>query len=243
MSDTTALLTDAAMEALAFADLYDTVPPADRALPTPCSEWSIADLAEHVAAGAFRDAESFHRARLGTTSPPGEVVIAGAPAAAIRLSVDHLRNALDAAPAEWPDVPMAFGAYSAADALQCLIIEFGVHADDLRIAVGDDGSTLSSATRRALFGFGERYLLLQAEPLECPPVTFTLSAPAATMSVTWTGSRWRPGASAAGECRITGTDDAIARLMLRRLDVTDPRLDVLDPARLAPIFASAIRPL
>ena len=243
MPTTAPLIADAAAEALAFADLLDTVAPADRTAPTPCADWTIADLAEHVAAGAFRDAESFHRARLRTASPPGEVVVGGDPAAAIRLAIDHLRAAHDAAPTPWPDIPMAFGPYPVADALSCLVIEFGVHADDLRIATGDPRSALSQPTRHALFGFGELYLLMQAAPLENAPVTFTLSSPAATMSITWTGSRWRRGAGSARECRITGPDDAIARLMLRRLDITDARLNLHDPAGLAPLYPFAIRPL
>lgn len=241
MPSLTRLADDAAAEALAFADLLDTI--GDLSAPTPCGAWTIADLAEHVAAGAFRDAESFHRARLGTASPPGDVAIGCNPAAAIRFAVEHLLAAVDSPPEAWPTVPMAFGPYPVAEALQSLIIEFGVHADDLRIATGDRAPTLSAATLHALFGFGELYLLLQAEPLQTAPLTFTLAAPATTMSVTWTGSRWRRGASAIRECRIAGSNDAIARVMLRRLDVTDPRLDVLDPAHLAPLFSTAIRPL
>lgn len=243
MTTLTHLADDAAAEALAFADLLDSVPSADRSAPSPCDGWTIADLAEHVAAGSFRDAESFHRARLGTASPPGDVVIGGDPAAAIRFSVDHLLAALESPPADWPTVPMAFGPYPVAQALQSLIIEFGVHADDLRIATGDRHSVLSSAALHALFGFGELYLLLQAAPIEAAPVTFTLVAPTTTMSVTWTGSGWQRGASADRQCRIAGSDDAIARLMLRRLDITDPRVDVVDPAGLAPLYPAAIRPL
>jgi hypothetical protein len=40
-----------------------------------------------------------------------------------------------------------------------------------------------------------------------------------------------------------GSDDAVARLTLRRLDITGPRIDLLDPQHLAPLFPCAIRPL
>ena len=161
----------------------------------------------------------------------------------IRSAADHLSDAVQALPSDPGIVPLPFGPYPVADALRCLIIEFGVHADDLAIAVGSRQPLFSSATLAALFGFGELYLLMQAQPLESDAVTLSLAVPSTTVSITWTGSRWKRGAGAARECRIAGSDDAIARLMLRRIDVTDPRIDVLDPARLAPSLTSAIRPL
>lgn len=235
----------AAAEALAFADLVEGLAPERHRDPTPCAGWSIGDLGTHVATGALRDAEAFHRARFGTDCPPGELELPydADLAATIRLGVDHLNTALARPPHRWPPVPTPFGPYAVDDALRCLVIEFGVHLDDLRRALGDDHSAYSAATRDALFGFGELYLLLQAEPLETPALTFTLAAPSAIMSVTWTGHQWTRGFGAPRECRVTASDDAIARLMLRRLDITDSRVDLLDPAGLAPLFASAVRPL
>lgn len=242
----TTLVGAAISEALAFADLLGQLTPDQLAAPTPCTEWTIADLAAHVAAGLFRDAEAFHRARVGSTGPPADLDLDGSVAlpAVIRSAADHLSGAVRTLPSD-PGivVPLPFGRYPVADALRCLIIEFGVHTDDLAIAAGTRQPLLSSATVAALFGFGELYLLMQAQPLESDAVTLSLAAPSAAMSITWTGSRWRRGAGAARECRIAGSDDAIARLMLRRIDVTDPRIDVLDPARLAPSLTSAIRPL
>ena len=170
-------LADAAIaEAIAFADLFDKLEPDRRRSPTPCAAWTIDDLAAHVASGAFRDAEAFHRARLGTASPPGDLTVEDTDLAeAIRLSVNHLRSALDHAPSRWPIIPIPFGHYPAATALQSLIIEFGVHHNDLAIAAGDG--------------------------------------------------------------------DDVARLMLRRLEIDHPRLELGDPAGVAPLFADAIRPL
>jgi uncharacterized protein (TIGR03083 family) len=233
-------------EALAFADLLDHLTPDQHTAATPCAEWTIADLAAHVAAGLFRDAEAFHRARIGSPVPPAEADLDGSVAlpAVIRSAADHLSGAVRMLPSDPATVvPLPFGPYAVADALRCLIIEFGFHADDLEVAAGSRQPLLSSATVAALFGFGELYLLMQAEPLESDAVTLSLAAPSQAMSITWTGSRWRRGAGAARECRIAGSDDAIARLMLRRIDVTDPRIDLLDPARLAPSITSAIRPL
>jgi uncharacterized protein (TIGR03083 family) len=232
-----------AAEALTFADLLDRLDAADRTAPTPCAAWTIDDLAAHVASGAFRDAESFHRARLGTSSPPAELAFSGDAASAIRLSIEHLRAALDRPPASWPMIPMAFGPYPADAALQSLVIEFGTHRNDLEVAMGDP-APFSPATLDALLGFGELYLLLQAAPLETDPMTLTLDAPSSTMSITWDGRRWARGAAdGTPRCVVAGSDDALARLMLRRLDITDPRLTVDDPAHLAPVLATAIRPL
>jgi len=237
-------LTEAvATEALTFADLLDRLDPVERTAPTPCTAWTIDDLAAHVASGAFRDAESFHRARLGTSSPPAELAFSGDPASAIRLSIAHLRAALDHPPAHWPTIPMAFGPYPVVAALQSLVIEFGTHRNDLEVAMGEP-APLSRATLDALLGFGELYLLLQADPLEAAPMTLTLDAPSSTMSITWDGRGWARGAAdGTPRCVVTGSDDALARLMLRRLDVTDPQLNLDDPTHLAPLFATATRPL
>lgn len=91
MPELTHLADAAVAEALAFADLFDRLDVERRAAPTPCAAWTVDDLATHVAVGAFRDAEAFHRARLGSASPPGELDLDGVdPAAAIRLAVGHL---------------------------------------------------------------------------------------------------------------------------------------------------------
>lgn len=241
-------LTDAAIaEASAFADLLDTVPTSRRTASTPCARWSVDDLAAHVATGAFRDAEAFHRARFGTVSGPGELVLAGESGQTsdrIRLAVDHLRAAIRNGPEKWPLIPLPFGRYPAAPALQMLTIEFGVHRNDLEVAVADPDAGFSAATLAALFGFGTNYLLLQAEPLDERPLSFRLVAPSTTMSITWDGVHWKAGAEA-GEicCCITGSDDMIARIMLRRAAITDERLVLDDPAGVADRFAAAIRTL
>jgi uncharacterized protein (TIGR03083 family) len=243
MPSLTHLADAVAAEALTFADLLDRLDTAERAAPTPCAAWTIDDLAAHVASGAFRDAESFHRARLGTSSPPTELAFSGDAASAIRLSIEHLRAALARPPASWPMIPMAFGQYPAEAALQCLVIEFGTHRNDLEVAMGDP-APFSRATLDALLGFGEFYLLLQASPLEATPMTLVLDAPSSRMSITWDGRRWARGApEGTPRCVVAGSDDALVRLMLRRLEVTDPRLTVDDPTHLAPVLVTAIRPL
>jgi hypothetical protein len=146
-------------------------------------------------------------------------------------------------PSHWPNIALPFGNYPVRAALQCLVIEFGTHRNDLEVALGDRSTGFSRPTLDALLGFGEQFLLLQAAPLESGPVTFVLDAPSATMSITWDGRRWAPGEGQGRRCAITGSDDAIGRLVLRRLDVTDPRLTVGACAELAHLFAAAIRPL
>ncbi|WP_102143730.1 maleylpyruvate isomerase family mycothiol-dependent enzyme [Mycobacterium hubeiense] len=242
MTTLTKLADEAAAEALAFADLLDET--VDRHSPTPCEGWTIDDLAAHVASGIFRDAESFHRARLGTSTPPGELALDSKDfAEAIRLGVDHLRDAVDRGPSPWPTVPMPFGGYPADVALQCLVIEFGVHRNDLAIARGDLQAPFSPATLEAMFGFGELYLLMQAAPMGSGPIGFTVVAPSKTVAISWDGSAWSAGPGDGPQCRITASDDAAARLMLRRLDIFDPQISLDDPAGVADRFADAIRPL
>lgn len=224
------LLTAATGEALAFADLLESLDPAQRRSATPCADWTIDDLADHVAVVCFRDAESYHRARAQITTPPGELTLANPDLpGAIRLAVGHLQAAFDQAPSQWPVIPAPFGDLPVAAALRSLILEFGVHLDDLRVAIGERHSTFSPATIEAILGFGELFLLRQAQPLESGPVTLRLNAPSKSMAITWTGKDWAPGAGA-DEHRVNGSDDAIARLMLRRAEADD-------------LVAAAIRPL
>ncbi|WKG02008.1 maleylpyruvate isomerase family mycothiol-dependent enzyme [Mycolicibacterium sp. HK-90] len=226
----TDLLDDASHEALAFADLLESLDPAQRRSPTPCAGWAIDDLAGHVAVVGFRVAEAYHRARLRITTPPGDLTLANPDLpAAIRLAVAHLRAAFDQAPSRWPVIPAPFGDFSVAAALRTLVLEFGVHLDDFKIATGDLRSTFSPATVDAIFGFGELFLLRQAQPLESGPVTVRLNAPSKSMAITWTGQRWEQGPGA-DEHRVDGSDDAIARVMLRRGPVDD-------------LVGAAIRPL
>ena len=223
------LLDAATAELRAFADVLDGIE--HRHLPTPCAGWTVRDLAAHVAVGAYRNAEATHRARIGSLSPPGELDLGDAdPVTVIRQASDHMHAAF-AATENWPPIPLPFGTYPVDIALGCLIIEYGTHLADLKAAAGLVDSALSEATRAALFDFGERYLLLQAEPLDSGPVTLTLAAPAKTMSITWTGDGWTEGAQATEEHRVDGDDETVARLMLRRLPDEDP------------LVAAAIRPL
>lgn len=215
------LLTAASHEALTFADLLESLDPTQRRSPTPCAGWTIHDLADHVAVVCFRDAEAYHRARAHITTPPGELTLDNPDLpAAIRLGVGHLQAAFDQAPGRWPVIPAPFGDFPVAAALRSLILEFGVHLDDLMVASGDRHAKFSAATIEAIFGFGELFLLRQAQPLESGPVTLRLTAPSKSMAITWTGKTWEPGAGAE-EHRVEGSDDAIARLMLRRGEADD----------------------
>ncbi|WP_299563697.1 maleylpyruvate isomerase family mycothiol-dependent enzyme [uncultured Mycolicibacterium sp.] len=241
--DLTATTAAAVTEATAFADLLDGLDPDSWTAPTPCTDWTVAGLAQHVARGLARDAEAFHRARLGSTTPPGEIAFRDEDLAdAIRLSADHLRAAVAAGPPDWPPVGLPFGRYPADAGMQCLVVEFGVHRNDLARAVKDPTVPFSAATRTALFGFGALYLLRQAEPVGTP-VCFVVEAPSVRMAVTHDGRRWRAGTGDAPRCVVRTDDDTAARLILRRCEITDPAIELDDPAGLAGLFATAIRPL
>lgn len=235
---------DAAIaELLAFADLLDTVHPDRHSDPTPCDGWTIDDLARHVAAGACRSAEAVYRARLGSTTTPNEIDLTTTDyATVIRASAAHLRAALHNPPPDWPAVPIAIGAYPFDLAMQCLVVEFGVHHNDLARAAGELDAPFTRATVDALLGFGELYLLRQASPIDVP-ATFTIQTPSASMSISCDGQVWSAGDHGGPRCVINTSDDAAVRLMLRRLDIADPQISVDDPAGLADRFADAIRPL
>ena len=88
---------------------------------------------------------------------------------------------------------MPFGHYPATTALQSLIIEFGVHHNDLAIAAGDADAPFTAATLDAVFGFGDPTYCCRRRPSRPGPLCFTLTAPSKSMSITWDGVTWTDG--------------------------------------------------
>ncbi|HEX2576202.1 MAG TPA: maleylpyruvate isomerase family mycothiol-dependent enzyme [Aquihabitans sp.] len=232
-----------------YADLLERADGADLARPTPCEGWDVAELSDHVARVAFQQAEAFHRARWGITEPPGPATSLGiAPTGLpdmLRATADDLRDVVAAAgERRWGPVPLPFGTLPAGTAAAALVLEYGVHRYDLASSLGDQDVALSPRTAEAVLGLADGLLLLLARPIEGRPGAFRLTAPDVTVTLAWDGRSWSnapvPGAPV---CEVHGTAHDLALLVMRRIEVEDPRLDVDDPGGLAPRFDLAVGPL
>jgi uncharacterized protein (TIGR03083 family) len=219
----------------AFAATLRSLDAADLARPTPCPGWTVADLAGHVATGAFRQAEAFHRARVGATGAPGEVTTDAPPdrlAALVDAATDHLRAAVepDRSDEAWAPVPLPFATLPAPIAAAGLLLEYGVHHHDLQSALHGGEATLSTPTSEAILGLAP-LLLPTLAPAQGPdPIAYRLRSATAEITLAWTGTAWQQQIpDGAPTFTVEGPDEAIALLAMRRTTTDDARLTVDDP--------------
>lgn len=128
------------------------VPAAAWERPTPCAEWTVAQVLQHAAL----DQEAWGAA-VGGTQPPGENPFApsgrlGAEPAA------YIDRALDASAPAWKEIgqdsgpvptPLPQGALAPAVAAGAAALDAAVHAWDIAVATGQ-GSPLAPGLARAL---------------------------------------------------------------------------------------------
>lgn len=115
-----------------MAGLIDQLTADDRTAQTPCTEWTVDDLLEHVCQGGQMVAGG-----LRGQAPPDDApdVLADGPAAGWKQTVAALRDAAT------PDVltathQMPFGEVSGEKALAVIIADHATHAWDLAQATG-----------------------------------------------------------------------------------------------------------
>jgi uncharacterized protein (TIGR03083 family) len=238
----------ATVELLGYADRLDNVADSQWQLSTPCAEWDVAALSKHVAAVAFQQSEAFHRARFAVTQPPSTVTVPVDPselADCLRRSAEHLVAAEKAqADRRWPNIPLPYAVLLVGAAVGALILEYGVHRYDLSVALSDPSPALSAVTIDTVLEFGELFLLMQARPIESDPIQFEIRAADSTMRFAWNGESWiNDLLHGVRLCRITTTNAVAALLMLRRIDLDDPRIEVDDVAGISSMFFSGVAPL
>ncbi len=247
MTDLSARFATAIGEVRALGAVLGTVTDADWGRPTPCDDWTIAELADHVSAVGFQQAEAFHRARVGGTDAPGELSLraTGAELAmVVAQSADHLAAAEALMQGRaWPPIPMPFMTLPAPSALGAIIIEHAFHTHDLHQALGRD-EPLSAAGCDALLELGDAFLVLQARPAEADAIGFELVAPSKRMVLGWDGDEWSDRLSPGMRpCTIEGSDEAIALFMMQRLPADSPELAITGRTELADRFRRLVQPL
>ncbi len=112
--------------------LADGVTPAQWSAPTPCSEWDVRALVNHLAMGNLLFA-----AALSELPPPDFAdYLSGDPSAELRRSSEALLNAFDIPAVMSKTVKVPFGEVPGAVAMHLRMVEGLVHGWDLATATG-----------------------------------------------------------------------------------------------------------
>ena len=202
---------DAAFDALdAFRErLRDADPTSATRLP----EWDIDALARHVAAVAWQQGEAFHRARVGATHAPSYLEIGSDQ---LERAAAHMRSGIDQLDASSePIVPLPFAALPASFAAAVLLIEYGVHLNDLEHALGETTELREPVADAVVELMGAMLPgLASSEPDR--PASFALRTPDATTHVAWRDGSWQSGGEIEPDCAIEGSSSDIALFALGR---------------------------
>jgi uncharacterized protein (TIGR03086 family) len=133
----------------AAAAIVDGVPPERRDAPSPCADWTVAEVVEHVIEGNLRVARAL--------GPDLADVPEGAESLGPRLrsSAEALVAALGLPDALAGTVTVPFGTVPVPVAVQLRTIEALVHGWDVAVASGQDPAQLPADVAEAGIGFSE----------------------------------------------------------------------------------------
>lgn len=229
---------DAALDALAtFTERVRGAP--DRlSTQTRLAGWDVAALANHVAAVAWQQGEAFHRARMQIAEAPSYVAVKLAdPVDAIERATTHLRSGIDQLDATGePIVPLPFAALPASFAAAVLLIEYGVHLNDLEHALGESTELRGPAADAVIELMGAMLPGLASSGPD-GPASFALRAESrAPTSIAWRDGAWQSVPDGDADCTIEGSPSAIALFSLGRISADDPSLRVTGDAALGTAF-------
>jgi uncharacterized protein (TIGR03086 family) len=131
----------------AAATIVEAIPADRRDAPSPCADWTVADVVEHVIGGNFAVARS-----LGTDLADAPDVAASL-APRFRSSAEALVAALGAPAVLAGTVTVPFGTVPVPVAVQLRTIEALVHGWDVAVASGQDPTVLPADLAEAGLAF------------------------------------------------------------------------------------------
>ena len=213
--------------------------------PTRLSGWAVADLAAHAVWGASMEADALRRWRTGASGrAEGRTMEPSAGREALTTAFDQAQRALVDELAQVGDgdrtrsVPMPYADLPLDTVLPILVMEAGVHTNDLLAALGRD-EPLPDEVTAASVSFLETFvpfLAGQATEVPADPTEIALSSPGTDLRFSFSGGTWslaprdRPGEP---DFAVRAPDGSTLMLYaLGRLDPDDPRLGSTDAARL-----------
>lgn len=197
--------------------------------PTPCGAWTVGDVGCHLAAGQACRAEALRRMQAGVDEPAPVPEIRGhreAVVAALREHHADVEGELDRLTPDSMDrsVYMAFGPMPLHLALQIFVMEAGVHAQDIQMAMSGQGvlpPDVIDATASVL------PTVLKRGEDPTGPLAYRLLAPNVDISFAWREGRWTQEA-VDGACVIEGDDNVVLLFALGRIDADDPAVYATD---------------
>jgi uncharacterized protein (TIGR03083 family) len=198
--------------------------------PTACAGWTVADLAAHLGAGQAMRADALSRMQAGV-GEPGAVPEVRGDRAAVLAVLQEQNGRMEAELARLTEgdveraVPMPFGAVPLGVMAQIFVMEAGVHAQDVQMAMSGQAVLpldVIEATTGVL-----TVVLHRGDPPAEEGVAYRLCSNNIDICFTWRGGEWvhDPGE---GTCLIEGDDNTVLLFALGRIPADDPGLRVTD---------------
>lgn len=220
---------DALTELAALVATVDALPDDELAAASPCAGWLVGDVVAHVASVVDAQQAAFANMLAGSAeTPPWENgAFAGAAAARQALDEAHARSVatLGRLAEKHMDraVPLPFGTFPCANALDIILLEYGTHRWDIG---GGDGD-LSAAAADVVLRLLPAFVAFYAVPPPPMPIGYRLEAPSMTIDVSARDGGWvlEPGAADATTV-IAGTDSAVGLFAVGRIGAGDRRLTI-----------------
>lgn len=204
---------------------------ADPKTATRLEGWDVDALARHVTAVVWQQGEGFHRARVGATHAPSYLEIGPdqleRAAAHLRAGIDQLDAASE------PIVPLPFAPLPASFAAAVVLIEYGVHLNDLEHALGET-TDLRTPVADAVVELMGAMLPGLASSGPDGPASFALRTPDTTTCVAWRDGAWQSMSDIEADCTIEGSASDVALFALGRIPADD--LTIRGEAELAKAF-------
>lgn len=214
----------------------------DWSRPTRLAGWTVADLAAHAVWGASMEADALRRWRTGAPGrAEGRTIDASAGADALIAAFDEAQQALvgelarlDGEDRDRP-VPMPYADLPLDSVLPILVMEAGVHTNDLLAAFGNDEPlpedvTAASVTFLKVFA---PFLAAQAAEVPSDPTVVRLSSPGIDLRLSFAGGTWSltgPGDSGdEAHVAVRAADDST--LMLYALGRVDTGVEPPEAGR------------
>ena len=212
--------------------------------PTPCTGWSVTDLAAHLAESTF--ALSAQAARLVERRTDAPLPISGSqpanPLAATGRIVERLthgRNQLYHVLERLEDSDMAVELMRAEDEgppftgerlMATCVAEFGIHRYDLEDALGEHEAGVGQETILAGMEIYGRWLDIYPKRHgghPDRPFSLHLEGEVIDATLSWDGKRWRRGpAPTLPVTHVRGDDSRITLFLFGRIRADDHRLDI-----------------
>jgi uncharacterized protein (TIGR03086 family) len=128
------------VQAMASTQRYiDAVRPAQWPAPTPCTEWDVKQVANHIIGENLWAGELFKGRTIAQVGTTFDGDLAGDdPAAAYRKSVDAARSAVEAPGAMETTCHLSFGDFPGAEYAGQLFMDLLIHGWDIAKATGQD---------------------------------------------------------------------------------------------------------